>query len=196
MNKYINVEEVGTKTMHGPSISQIFLPSIIKLSGQPEPKINLLEYLICKYCSKILIKYINFSTKTLNVNAYYKDIYSKNTDVYGFIISYLPIILSTIKTKDSDYNKAIIANIIIKYCFSDEYASIPINLNELVNDLTKLNSPTYTIPQINLNKLYHSTKLMKKTKSKKIKSKKTKSKKTKSKKTKPKKTKKTKKTKD
>ena len=152
MKTYMKEIDVGMTNPHAMFLAQIYLPSLIELGGQQVSKINLVEHLVSKYCAIALVKYINFSTKTFNVDAYFKEVYSKNVDIYGFIMSYYSII--GLNIQNINYIKANVANIIIKYCFSDEYASIPININELVDDLKKLNFTSTTIPQINLDKLY------------------------------------------
>jgi hypothetical protein len=103
---------------------------------------NILDNLVSIYCAKILMKYLDFDKKRFDSEKYFREVYSKNVDVYGFIMSYVPIIMQNPYNLKKNYNKKheiIVANIIIKYCLSDTYADIPIDITELVNDLKELN---------------------------------------------------------
>lgn len=103
---------------------------------------NILDNLVSIYCAKILMKYLDIDKKRFDSEKYFREVYSKNVDVYGFIMSYVPIIMQNPYNLKKNYNKKqeiIVANIIIKYCLSHTYADIPINISELINDLKELN---------------------------------------------------------
>lgn len=109
---------------------------------------NILDNLVSIYCAKVLMKYLDFDKKRFDSEKYFREVYSKNVDVYGFIMSYLPIIMKNPYNLKKNYNKKqeiIVANIIIKYCLSDTYADIPIDISELVNDLKELNKEKKSI---------------------------------------------------
>jgi hypothetical protein len=195
---------------HEPYLRQDLLPAIFRLDHRPPPNFDIFADILSRYCAQALIKYINFTTNSFDKEKYFIEVYSKNVDVYGFIIAYAAIITSDDATADKRRwtgqliqplewvqpnqrigidtsllyrkQKIIVANIIIKYCLSDRYANIPINLYELINDLKELT----TLKQNNILNLEL---LLSKSKSKKSKSKKSKSKKSKSKKSKSKKSK-------
>ena len=109
---------------------------------------NILDNLVSIYCAKVLMKYLDFDKKRFDSEKYFREVYSKNVDVYGFIMSYVPIIMQNPYNLKKNYNKKqeiIVANIIIKYCLSDTYADIPIDISELVNDLKELNKEKKSI---------------------------------------------------
>jgi hypothetical protein len=64
------------------------------------------------YCAKILLKYLDMNTKIFDKKRYISDVYLKNIDVYGLIMSFLPYIsnynYSTIKIKGSDNRQVVI----------------------------------------------------------------------------------------
>ena len=167
---------------HEKFISKNILLNIFRLNKMNIPiQINLLEYLLTSYCATVLMKYLDFNTKTFNKNKYFEEVFSKNVDVYGLIMAYIPIIMQINVSKKYKQQQIIVANIIIKYCLSNRYANKPINLSELISDLKELNTPIQN-KKLDIYLL--------KQNSKKIKSKRTKSKRTKSKRTKSKKSRK------
>ena len=99
------------------------------------------ENIIINNITALLQKYTDkngFFDKT----RYFDEVFCKNVDVYGFLTSYLPIVTETMrKTKDysSHPMSKLIENLLIKYCFSDLYAAKSIPINEIVEELEKLN---------------------------------------------------------
>ena len=95
--------------------------------------------IISDYLAAILDKYVKYGK--FNRQLYFSEIYSKNADVWGFIMTYYKLInykhFQDIILKHNLFNS--ILSIIFKYCYSTTYAVIPIPIYELVEDLQDLN---------------------------------------------------------
>ena len=88
---------------------------------------------------------------------YFDEVFSKNVDIYGVLTSYLSIVLDTLNigtlndpTDNELVNKIWI--LLAKYCFSTEYSTKAIPIDELNDDLKNLNTlaPNNTIPASSL----------------------------------------------
>ena len=99
---------------------------------------SILKDWIVNYCSIVIINYFNYKTMTLDKEKYFKEVYSKNVDIYGFITCYIPFIMTQNKNYSENF-KLKISNILIKYCFNSEYAVKPIPINKLINDFKEIN---------------------------------------------------------
>ena len=98
---------------------------------------------ICDYIIEVLINFTNYRKDgTLNLRIYLDTVFIKIVDIWGFIISYLPILEALF----DNYNKLneiemklfeTLKNIFIKYLFTPRI--IPININDLTNELNGLN---------------------------------------------------------
>ena len=104
---------------HADYISNDIIPIINNILQYPNIDF---EYIISTYCAKILLKYVNYETKTFNRQLYIKEVYIKNIDIYGFIMCYLPYIYTNIVHSE----KIKIAKMIYKFCFGEDYADKPI----------------------------------------------------------------------
>lgn len=88
------------------------------------------------YCSKI-VSDPKFNKKEGNFfifdrEKYFREVFLKNVDIYGFIISYYYFLKTDLLDKKQKDN---LKKIILKYCLSTTYANIPIPPNNLINDL-------------------------------------------------------------
>lgn len=98
---------------------------------------------IYNYIIEVLINFTNFRKDgTLNLRVYIDDIFIKIVDIYGFIISYLPIFEALfenyVKLNENELELfESLKKIFIKYLFSPRIQ--PINVNELTNELKGLN---------------------------------------------------------
>ena len=95
--------------------------------------------LVIEYCSKIVADR-KFHKKSGNFfiferEKYFRDVFLKNVDIYGFIISYEHFLKSNLLNKTNSNH---LKKIITKYCFSDSYANIPIPINNLIKDLQNI----------------------------------------------------------
>jgi hypothetical protein len=146
-NAYYNIgnkgHELFFKTFLIPSIFKLVPKSLIlKLWNIPLEAIDISELLtdwIVNYCTEVVDNFFNFKTMTFNYNKYFSEVYSKNVDVYGFIMCYMIYII----TDSNQYSlnlKVKISNLIIKYCFSSTYATKVIPVNLLIKDLKNLDN--------------------------------------------------------
>ena len=120
-------------------LSKYIIPDIYKFTHSNNIQ---LQDIVCDYCAKILLKYLDTNTKIFHIKRYISDVYIKNVDVYGLIMSFLPYIsnynYSTIKINITHIEKQNIALLFHKYCFSDKYADIPINIENLFYDINNI----------------------------------------------------------
>lgn len=135
---------------HENFINNYFIPEFFKINGINKPPLNfnLTAYLFSLYMKKILLKYIDFSTRKFDKISYFNKVYLKNLDIWGFISIYFEYI-------ENNYNQNLkinISNIIIDYCYSDEYADKPIDILKLVTSLKNCNKKITN--KVNLNKLF------------------------------------------
>ena len=135
---------------HENFINSYFIPEFFKINGinNPPKDFNLTAYLFSIYMTKILIKYIDFKDNTFKKTDYFNEVYIKNLDIWGFLSIYFEYIMN-------NYDKTLrinLSNVIIDYCYSDEYADKPIDISKLVYSLKNANKKTSK--KINLNKLF------------------------------------------
>lgn len=153
MDYYERWKQVSRGSGHEKYINEYIFPEIYKLVNLDYPKSeNIVSSFIASYCAKILMKYVNFKTKQFNKNLYFTEVYSKNVDIWGFLSSYLPFIITSTYLKRDKIN---IANILIHYCYSNNYATKPINTDQLIVDLIDLTNieTMNTVPKLNLAKI-------------------------------------------
>jgi serine/threonine protein kinase len=96
--------------------------------------------------------YLNFyENGDFNSKKYFNEVFGRNVDVFGLISVYFDILeIISPSTKYSQINKLSsnisnslrlsLKNIIYRYCYSNYYASKPIDIENLVTDLKKLNT--------------------------------------------------------
>ena len=150
---------------HELYLGKYILPDIIALSTPNqysallqtfEDSEQLLTALVVEYCTTVVINYFDFNTKQFDKVRYFKEVYSKNVDIYGCIMCYIPFIVRSLEN-NKQYNdklerKIALSNVIIKFCFSNEYAAKPIDLNILLEALRNVDSPSKHI-RLSLEKL-------------------------------------------
>ena len=73
----------------------------------------------------------------------------QNVDIWGFIMTYMPIIEEGTGKMHKDIINGL-CRIMLKYCFSPESAIKPINVNELTLDLLSLNDIAMSIQSVRL----------------------------------------------
>ena len=74
---------------------------------------------------------------SFNHDKYFSEIYSKNVDIYGFIMCYMNYII----TQNTSYSfnlRVQLSILLIKYCFNPNYSVIPIPINNLIKDLNNI----------------------------------------------------------
>jgi len=124
-----------------PAISKLLPDSLVKqVFNVRKEDLNanqIVMNMIIKYCLTVIDKYYDFLNYQFKYNEYFSEIYSKNVDVYGFIMCFMPYILTT--DLYSTNLRIRISQFIIKYCFSPQYAIEVIPINRLLRDLKKIN---------------------------------------------------------
>jgi hypothetical protein len=93
---------------------------------------------LIEYVHAVLVAYVN-ENGNFDDAKYFYDVFSKNVDIWGFLLSYVPIIEFGAEKFHIDIVNAV-CRILLKYCFSPEFATKPIILNELTLDLQSLNA--------------------------------------------------------
>ncbi len=98
--------------------------------------------LICTFIATALMNYMD-SNGVFQLKKYCLEVYLRNVDVWGFIMSYIQIIVYAKEMKGAkkykkEYNKDFIkavSDIIINYCYNPKYASSPIPVDKVIADL-------------------------------------------------------------
>jgi serine/threonine protein kinase len=111
---------------------------------------------LIEYIQMVLLKYVDENGKFSDIQYFYK-VFTKNVDVWGFLMCYESILIygidytnassassSSIYIMDKEIINSI-CRILIKYCFSPEYAVKPIPIAELTTELESLNHIASTI---------------------------------------------------
>ena len=107
--------------------------------NQPEAT-NFALDLISTYIATALMNYTD-SSGVFQLKKYCTEVYLHNVDVWGFIMSYIQIIIYAKEIKGtknykSEFIKAV-SDIIINYCYNPKYAILPIPIDKVVADLRK-----------------------------------------------------------
>jgi hypothetical protein len=159
----INKSIEETSEGHFEYITANILHDIYKIYAS-KGKYDLLDYnvlaytTLIEYIQAVLIKYVDENGKFNDVGYFY-DVFVHNVDIWGFIMTYAPIVEDGADKIHKDIINGI-CRILLKYCFSPEFATKPINVNELASDLLSLNDiarsiiatklPTHKIPLHNI----------------------------------------------
>ena len=96
--------------------------------------------IITDYLAASLDKYVK--NGKFNRALYFKEVYCKNADIWGFIMVYFKILnLKSVNQDSILHNNLLtgILSIVFKYCYSPTYSNIPIPINKLIKDLQNLN---------------------------------------------------------
>jgi serine/threonine protein kinase len=149
----INKSIQETSDGHYDYITSNILHDIYKIYADRN-SYNRLDYNVLTY--NVLIEYIqavlmNFVDDNGNFDSikYFYEVFSPNADVWGFILTYAPFIEDGYGKLHKDIINGI-CRILLKYCFSPEYAIKVIDINELVADLTSLNDIAQNLPHSNM----------------------------------------------
>ena len=129
---------------HYRIIVDSILRSIYKVYATGNSDSNLINYrvlttnVVVEYIHAVLLKYVDENGNFDDVRYFY-EVFTKNADIWGFILSYSNIIEYGGNGK---IHKDIInglCRIMLKYCFSPEFAATAIDINSLIDDLSSLN---------------------------------------------------------
>lgn len=132
-------------------IIPIFLNYGIKVNMRKPDNIILL--FVSKYLARIFYEYTNFNTlvPVFEEEKYYNEVYKNNCDIWGFVMSYMPLIRNNYFQKQNKnayevkYYIKNICDLLLKYCFNNYYSTRKINIKELVKDLENIQSIEYNI---------------------------------------------------
>jgi hypothetical protein len=139
----INKSIEETNEGHYDYITTILLHDIYKIYASRNKynalDFNMLSYAtLIEYIEAVLTHFVDDNGNFNDIDYYYK-VFVHNADIWGFIIIYAPMIEDG---GDGKIHKDIIGGIcriLLKYCFSAEFAIKPINTDELISDLLSLN---------------------------------------------------------
>jgi hypothetical protein len=106
---------------------------------------NVLTYnVLIEYIQAVLLKFVD-ENGNFNATRYFYEVFTHNVDVWGFILAYAPLI----EDGNGKLHKDIIngvCRILLKYCFSSEFAIKPVIVTELAADLSSLSYIAKAIP--------------------------------------------------
>ena len=98
---------------------------------------NVLSYnVLIEYVHAVLLMYVD-ENGNFNETKYFYDVFVKNVDIWGFLLSYVPMMEHGLGHFHIDLINGV-CRILLKYCFSTEFATKPIDVAELVLDLRSL----------------------------------------------------------
>jgi hypothetical protein len=138
----INKSIEETSEGHFQYITTGILHDIYKIYASSN-KYNLLDFnvlsynVVVEYIQAVLLTYVN-EYGIFNHTQYFYEVFVHNVDVWGFILNYASFIEDGFGKIHKDIINGI-CRILLKYCFSPEFATKPININELSSDLLSLN---------------------------------------------------------
>ena len=92
--------------------------------------------IIISYMEQILKKYMD-NAYHFNVLEYFEEIFLKNVDVWGFLVSYIDL---AIENKNAEYLRNAMCSILSDFCFTDRYAVKVIPVDEVTSRLENLNN--------------------------------------------------------
>ena len=127
-------EEVSANEGHYKAITARNIPSL-DLPSKPDD-------IIVEHLAAVLEAYVDPATKTFNAYRYFKEVYQKNADLWGFIMSYHDVTTETKNTLLWDDTPSYIPGlkeIYLTYCYSPTYAARPMPVDRLVQAFKSLN---------------------------------------------------------
>tara|TARA_Y100000389_G_scaffold98325_1_gene95001 strand:+ start:1093 stop:2358 length:1266 start_codon:yes stop_codon:yes gene_type:complete len=126
---------------HSLYIINYFFPLIYKDSNKildeyAEFNKNIIgfEFLI-NYVTSVLLNFTDFEKMKFNVEEYYYNVFSYNSDIWGFLSLYIDILFIF---KNNNFNKKHIINLVKKFLYNEKYAIEQIPLKELLKDIANL----------------------------------------------------------
>jgi len=113
-----------------------FIDKLYKPLGKNTAGKSVGKEIICGYLEEIFNKYIDKHYQ-FDVGGYLNNIFLKNVDIWGFIVSYNDLITEENPWKSNF--QSIIVKILTEYCFGTKYSTKVIPIKELMNKLLQLN---------------------------------------------------------
>ncbi len=122
---------------HEGFLANVILPNInLSLVMEDIPELTFYS-VVSTYISKILLTYLDFTLYKFNEKLFFNEVYSKNVDIYGWIMCFCIYFKDKkfeIKSIDSKLQSKV-SKVIYKYCISPEYSEKPIPYTEVINSL-------------------------------------------------------------
>jgi hypothetical protein len=110
---------------------------------------NVLTYnVLIEYIQAVLVKFVD-ENGNFNARRYFYEVFSHNVDIWGFILAYAPLIEDGYGKLNKDLINGI-CRILLKYCFSPEFAVKPIVVSDLTADLSSLSYIAGNISETNI----------------------------------------------
>jgi hypothetical protein len=98
---------------------------------------SLSSNVLVEYVQAVLLQYVDEDGKFNDVKYFY-EVFTKNVDIWGFLLAYVPFIEYGSTLLHPELMNGI-CRILLKYCFSPEFATKPITVSELASELEALN---------------------------------------------------------
>ena len=114
---------------HDPALIDILSNFYAPLAGKKGGKRTSAcsgEMVIINYLARALDAYVG-TDNVFDRASYFNKVFSKNMDAYGFVTCYLPV-ATTSKSPDA---RKLASEMLVRYCFSPDYAASPIDWEEL-----------------------------------------------------------------
>jgi hypothetical protein len=106
---------------------------------------NVLTYnVLIDYIQAVLVKFVDENGNFDDVRYFY-EVFAHNVDIWGFILAYAPIIEDGYGILHKDIINGL-CRIFLKYCLSPEFATKPIVVSELTDELSSLNNIAKSMP--------------------------------------------------
>jgi serine/threonine protein kinase len=98
---------------------------------------SLSSNVLVEYVQAVLSAYVD-ADGNFNDAKYFYEVFTKNVDIWGFLLAYVPFIEYGVDIFPTELINGV-CRILLKYCFSAEFATKPIMVSELVMELEALN---------------------------------------------------------
>ena len=111
---------------------------------------NVLTYnAIIEYIQAVLIEFVDDNGR-FDDQKYFYEVFTHNVDIWGLLMAYAPLIEDGYGKLHKDIINAC-CRILLKYCFSTDFATKPIVVEELIEDLNSLSHIASNIPKSTIN---------------------------------------------
>ncbi len=137
LKTYIDFLHLKNSFGHEGFFANVILPNIeATLDNKIVEELTFYK-VVSNYLTDVIFEFLDFSTYKFDDNLYFNKIYSKNVDIYGWIMCFCIYFKDknyTSKTIDREL-QTIVSKVIYKYCISPEYSTKQIPVKELIADL-------------------------------------------------------------
>ena len=135
-------------------VSKVYPPLLVGEEGvwaRPQERaLCAFQAVVVEYLAAVIEKFMS-ADGSFQAGKFFRDVFSKNMDIYGLVMCYVPLIdahgATAIEQWERNPLSSGVARVIAEYCFSPRYATTPIPVDALVADLGKLNHESGASPQ-------------------------------------------------